>query len=111
MPNRPALNPRVTNSRGEADEARPKLVLFHSKVDGPSRRTEGYIAQVLQRRKNHGSFVLHQVDVNERPDLAERFRIEQVPTVVIVADRRVQARLGSPRGCKEIEKVLQPWLH
>jgi hypothetical protein len=42
----------------------------------------------LQRRKNHRTFVLHQVDVDERPDLAEHFRIEKVPTLLAVADRR-----------------------
>jgi thioredoxin-like negative regulator of GroEL len=84
--------------------------LFHSKLDGLSRRVEGYLAQVLQRRMNHGTFVVLHVDVGERPDLAERFRIDEVPTLVVVADRRVQARLAHPRGCRDIETLLTPWL-
>jgi thioredoxin-like negative regulator of GroEL len=91
--------------------ARPRLVFFHSKVCGRCRRVEGFIAQVLQRRKNHGTFVLHQVDVDERPDLAKRFQIKEVPTLVVVADRRVGGRLSHPRGCREIEDMLKPWLH
>jgi len=91
--------------------ARPRLVFFHSKLCGRCRRVEGFVAQVLQRRKNHGTFVLHQVDVDERPDLVERFRIEEVPTLLVVADRRVQGRLEHPRGCREIEDMLKPWLH
>jgi thioredoxin-like negative regulator of GroEL len=91
--------------------ARPRLVFFHSKLCGRCRRVEGFIAQVLQRRKNHGTFLLHQVDVEERPDLVERFRIDEVPTLVVVADRRVQGRLSHPRGCREIEDMLKPWLH
>jgi thioredoxin-like negative regulator of GroEL len=85
-------------------------VFFHSKLDGPSRRVEGYLAQVLQHRSNHGTFVLHSVDVDERPDLAERFRIADVPTLLVVADRRVQDRLVHPRGCRQIETMLTPWL-
>jgi thioredoxin-like negative regulator of GroEL len=71
---------------------------------------EGYLAQVLQRRHNHGTFVLHPVDVNEQPELAERFRIEEVPTLLVIADRRVQARLKRPKGCRDIEVMLSPWL-
>jgi thioredoxin-like negative regulator of GroEL len=90
---------------------RPRLVFFHSKVCGRCRRVEGFIAQVLQRRKNHGTFVLHEVDVDERPDLVERFRIEETPTLLVVADRRVQGRLTHPRGCRDIEDMLKPRLH
>jgi thioredoxin-like negative regulator of GroEL len=114
MPNRPATTPPAREQAGAGGQPvheRPRLVFFHSKLDGRCRRAEGYIAQVLQRRKNHGTFILHQVDVSERPDLAQRFRIEQVPTLVVVADRRVQDRLVHPRGCRDIETMLRPWLH
>lgn len=57
----------------EASAARPRLVFFCSRRDGHCRRVEGFIAQVLQRRRNHETFVLHAVDVEERADLAERF--------------------------------------
>jgi thioredoxin-like negative regulator of GroEL len=91
--------------------AKPRLVFFHSKLCGRCRRVEGFIAQVLQRRKNHGTFSLVQVDIEERPDLAERFRIDEVPTLLVVADRRVRGRLSHPRGCRDIEDMLKPWLH
>src|SRR5690349_5575815 len=89
---------------------RPRLVMFTSRLDGPSRRVEGYLAQVLQRRKNHGTFVVHHVDVGDHPDLAGRFRVDEVPTLIVVHDRRVQARLPHPRGCRAIEEMLKPWL-
>jgi thioredoxin-like negative regulator of GroEL len=91
-------------------EARPRLVFFYSKLSGRCRRVEGFIAQVLQRRRNHGTFVVHRVDAAERPDLVERFRIERLPALVVVADRRVQAHLEQPRGCRDIEALLGPWL-
>ena len=89
---------------------RPRLVFFHSKLCGRCRRVEGFIAQVLQRRKNHGTFVLLQVEIDERPDIVERFRIDEVPTLLVVADRRVQGRISHPRGCRDIEDMLKPWL-
>ena len=88
----------------------PRLLFFTSGVSGHCRRVEGYLAQVLQRRRNHGTFRVHVVDQVERPDLVERFRITTTPTLVVVDERRVRARLERPRGCKEIEALLAPWL-
>jgi thioredoxin-like negative regulator of GroEL len=65
---------------------------------------------VLQRRHNHESFDVLKVDVDEHADLAERFRVEDVPTIVVVEEKRVRCRLASPRGCREIEQLLRPWL-
>ena len=91
--------------------ARPGLVYFYSARSGACRRAEGFLAQVLQRRKNHGTFNLYRVDEEERPDLVERFRVDQTPTLVVVEDKIVRARLESPRGCREIERFLAPWLN
>jgi len=93
-----------------AGVARPKLVFFTSSRSGQSRRVEGYLAQVLQRRRNHGTFRLHVVDGHERPELLRRFRVSELPTLVVVEDRTVKARLVRPRGCREIEALLGPWL-
>jgi hypothetical protein len=30
--------------------------------------------------------------------------------LLVVADKRVQARLDRPRGCAEISQTLAPWL-
>jgi thioredoxin-like negative regulator of GroEL len=90
--------------------AKPKLVFFHSPRSGRSRRVDGFVAQVLQRRHNHDTFQLIRVSVEQRPDLAERFGVDEIPTVLVVADRKVQRRIIDPRGCRELERELQPWL-
>jgi thiol-disulfide isomerase/thioredoxin len=92
-------------------QQKPGLVFFYSPVSGSCRRAEGFLAQVLQRRRNHGTFKLYRVDEKERPDLVERFGIETMPTLVVVEDKVVRARLERPRGCREIESFLAPWLH
>jgi len=91
--------------------AKPRLIFFYSPLSGRCRRAEGFLAQVLQRRHNHDTFDLVRVAVDKRPDLAERFRIDSVPTMLVVADRRVQKRIVSPSGCRELEGFLKPWLH
>jgi thioredoxin-like negative regulator of GroEL len=89
---------------------RPKLVFFTSNLSGQSRRVEGFLAQVLQRRRNHGTFRLHVVDGHQHPDLVRRFNVSQFPTLVVVEDRTVRARLVQPKGCRDIEELLSPWL-
>ena len=101
-----ALQPEPPPERSE----RPRLVFFFARNSGRSRRVEGYLSQVLQRRRNHESFQLLHVEVEEHPELAERFGVEAVPTIVVVEDKRVRGRLASPRGCREIEQLLAPWL-
>jgi thioredoxin-like negative regulator of GroEL len=91
-------------------EQRPRLVFFYSPLSGRCRRVEGFIAQVLQRRRNHDTFELVRVSVDRRPDLAQRFRIEQVPTICVVEGRKLQARIVAPRGCRHLERELEPWL-
>jgi thioredoxin-like negative regulator of GroEL len=89
---------------------KPTLVFFYSDRSGASRRAEGFLAQVLQRRGNHDTFRLARVEVDERPDLVERFGVREVPTLLVVADQRVCARVSTPRGCVEITQGLAPWL-
>ena len=68
------------------------------------------MAQVLQRRRNHETFSLYRVDAEDRPDLTQRFRITTLPTLVVVDGKRVSGRLEAPRGCRDIENFLAPWL-
>ena len=95
----------------EGLEQQPKLVFFHSSASGHCRRVEGFLAQVLQRRRNHGTFKVVAVAEEEHPDLLERFKIQTVPTLVVVEGKAVAGRLVRPRGCRDIEGFLSPWLN
>jgi thioredoxin-like negative regulator of GroEL len=91
-------------------QQRPRLLLFYSPTAGASVRVSGFLAQVLQRRRNHDTFLVHRIDVSERPDLAERFRIGKTPAICIVEGKKVAARAEAPRGAAELEQLLKPWL-
>ena len=93
------------------EQQAPRLVFFHSTLSGNCRRVEGFLAQVLQRRRNHGTFNVVRVAEEERPDLLERFKIETLPTLVVVEGKAVAGRLERPRGCRDIEGFLAPWLN
>jgi thioredoxin 1 len=90
--------------------ARPRLLFFHAPTSGRCRRAEGHLAHALQRRRNHATFELVRVNVEERPELAERFRVDVVPTLLVVEDRRVVRRIVAPRSALELERGLEAWL-
>jgi thioredoxin-like negative regulator of GroEL len=89
---------------------KPKLVFFYSPLSGQSRRTEGFLAQVLQRRSNHDTFQMLRINADNRLDLVQRFRVTEIPSLLVIDDRQVRARLGTPRGCTDIQHMLKPWL-
>jgi len=89
---------------------RPQLLFFYSVTSGSSRRTEGFLAQVLQRRRNHQAFQLRRIDADRHPQLVERFKIDAIPALVVVENKRVRARVDRPRGCAQISQILAPWL-
>jgi thioredoxin-like negative regulator of GroEL len=90
---------------------RPRLVFFQSSASGRSRRVEGFLAQVLQRRANHDTFRIYRVDAQQQVELVDRFGIETIPTLAVVEEQRVKGLLPNPRGCRDIERFLAPWLH
>ncbi|HST16902.1 MAG TPA: LmbU family transcriptional regulator [Gaiellaceae bacterium] len=90
--------------------AKPTLCFVYSPTSGPCRRMEGFLAQVLQRRHNHGTFALQQVNALERPELIERLRVTTLPTLLVIESRKIRGRLEGLAGCAEIERALEPWL-
>lgn len=91
-------------------QSKPTLVFFYSPTSGGSRGAEGFLARVLQRRRNHDTFALRRVDYEARPDLAARLGVESAPAIVVIEARQVRARLERPRGCAELQVALAPWL-
>jgi thioredoxin-like negative regulator of GroEL len=98
-------------ARVETATPKPMLVFCYSELSGRCRRAEGFLAQVLQRRRNHETFTLHRLCAEARPDLAERFRVTTLPTLLVVESKVVRARLENPRGCRDIAAFLEPWLN
>ncbi|HZU20705.1 MAG TPA: thioredoxin family protein [Gaiellaceae bacterium] len=89
---------------------KPTLLFFYSHTSGESRRVERLLAQVLQRRRNHDTFVLRRIDTSDRPDIAERFRVDGKPVLCVVEHKRVVRRLVDPRSARDIADGLEPWL-
>ncbi len=100
----------LRTSHSAPTATKPRLLFFYSPQEGASRRCDGYLAQVLQRRRNHNTFVVQRVDVSQRADIGERFRITETPSIMVIADGKVRARLTRPSSSAAIREQLKPWL-
>ena|SRR5205823_2700545 len=100
----------LTEGEPSGRQAAPRLIFFYSATCGASRRAEALLGHVLQHNRNHDTFVVHKVDVKQRPDLAERFAVRDTPAVCVIDEKRVAARGVRPRTVAEIRAILQPWL-
>ena len=87
---------------------RPQLVFFTSRSSGPARRMESLLAHIA--RKERDRLRVSKVDVEDRPDLAERFRVEQVPHLALVVGSRVVSKLEGRATAPRIQSMLEPHL-
>ncbi|MBV8078952.1 MAG: thioredoxin family protein [Actinobacteria bacterium] len=89
-------------------DARPTLLFFSSTQSGPSRRMESLLAHIARKERHRLRVV--QVDVAQRPDLAERLSVESAPTLVLMHEKRQVARLVGRVSAPRIEAMLEPHL-
>jgi thioredoxin 2 len=69
---------------------------------------ESLLAQ-LARKERHRLRVQN-VDVEKEPELAKRFRVRKVPTLVLVRGQRTVARLEGRANAAEIEELVDEHL-
>ena len=87
---------------------RPLLVFFSSERSGPARRMESLLAH-LERKERHRLRV-KRVDIDASAEIAARFKVDVVPTLVLVKDRKVVCRLDGRTSAPRIEAMLAPYL-
>ena len=90
------------------EPARPLLVFLTSRRSGPARRMESLLAHIA--RKERDALRVERVDVDERPALAARLRVSEVPSLVLVKRNRVVARLEGRSTAPQIEAMLDEHL-
>ena len=90
------------------DVDRPLLVFFWSERSGPARRMESLLAHL--ERKERQRLRVRRVDVDANPELAERFKVDIVPTLILVKNRKAVSRLDGRTSAPRIEAMLDPHL-
>ena len=83
---------------------RSLLVFFTSSRSGPARRMESLLSHIA--RKERATLLVKKVDVEERPDIAECFKVTEVPSLVLVKDKRVVATLVGRSTAPKIESMI-----
>ena len=92
-------------SGGSGRDRRSLLVFFSALRSGPARRMDSLLAQLARKERKRLSVT--RVDVEERPELAKRFKVRQVPTLVLVKGKRAVARLEGRASAAEIEELVE----
>ena len=91
-------------SAGSGRSRRGLLIFFSAWRSGPARRMESLLAQ-LARKERHRLSVTS-VDVEAQPELAERFKVRSVPTLILVKGKRAVARIEGKANAAEIEELV-----
>ena len=91
-------------SEAAGHKRRNLLVFFSAWHSGPARRMESLLAH-LARKERHRLSVTR-VDVDEKPELAQRFEVRSVPTLILIKGRRAVARLEGKARAAEIEELV-----
>ncbi len=86
----------------------PHLLFFTTETSGPARRMESLLAHLA--RKERARLRVSRVDVDATAELAERLSVTEVPTLVLVKERRPVARLEGRVSAPQIERMLEPHL-
>ena len=90
------------------EDRRPLLVFFGASRSGPARRMESLMAHLA--RKERARLRVTAIDVEEQPELAERFRVKTVPTIALVKGKRVVERIEGRASAPKIERMLDAHL-
>ncbi len=85
-------------------DALPMLVFFCSQRSGPARRMESLLAHLA--RKERSRVRIRRVDVDANPELAERFEITTIPTIVLVRGKQALGRIEGRASAPRIERLL-----
>jgi len=83
-------------------------VFFTHETSGPARRMESLLAHVA--RKERERLDVRRIDAEEHPRLMRRFAVAQVPTLLLIRDKRVIARIDGRASMPQIEVLLETHL-
>ncbi len=84
---------------------KPLLVFFTSARSGPARRMESLLAHLA--RKERTRLRIMRVELDDQPELAEKFKVTVVPTLVLVKQKKVVERFDGRASAPKIEAMIE----
>ena len=85
------------------------LVDFWAVWCGPCQELAPYVAEIAAEYQDR--LTVAKVDIDQAQDLAARFKIESIPTLVIFRNGQEVTRVEGPVGKEGILAVLSPVIH
>jgi thioredoxin-like negative regulator of GroEL len=82
----------------------PHLLFFTSLRSGPGRRMESLLAQLERRERER--LRVSRVDAEKAPKLSECLGVTEVPTLVLLIDRKPVDRIHGRASAPQIEQLL-----
>ena len=87
-----------------SQDTRPVLAFFTTERCGPARRMESVLAHLS--RKERDRLRVTRIDVEAKPELAERLRVATIPTLLLIKDKRVVGRIEGRASAPSIERLI-----
>jgi thioredoxin-like negative regulator of GroEL len=86
----------------------PILLFFSTARSGPARRMESLLAHLARKERDRLRIAL--IDVDDNPEWVERLKITEIPSLVLIKDRRPVDRLEGRASAPQIERMIAPHL-
>ena len=80
---------------------KPALLDFYADWCGPCRMVAPIIEEIA---REHPEYVVGKINVDESPELAQKYGVFSIPTLAVVKDGRIAGRMT---GAKPKEKILE----
>ena len=105
-PGEPIETPDATSfDAAVAQSLLPVVVDFWAPWCGPCHAVAPELAKVAGR--NAGKYLVLKVNTDALPDLGDRFRIQSIPTMAVLAGGREIGRTSGARPASDIEAFIQ----
>ena len=87
--------------------SKPVLIDFYAEWCGPCKVMKPHLLDVAERMGDNAKIVM--VDIDKEKDLAERFRIQSVPTIIIFKNGKQLWRQSGVISAKALIQLLKEY--